>query len=292
LQRSIQQLLAGDAAKLAVALALDASAARIEVQSLLRHVLNVSRAWLLAHSEQMPDQAQLAAYQALFQRRLSGEPLAYILGEREFFGLAFKVSPATLIPRPETELLVDLALQRLPRHGVHRVLDLGTGSGAIALSIALARPDVEVWACDASAEALGIAQENAQRFQLHNVRLIESDWFAALPAMRFDLIVSNPPYIAEGDPHLSLGDLRFEPARALAAGKDGLRDIRHLVNESKPFLAEGAWLLFEHGYDQAARVRTLLQEGGYCKVFSVRDLAGIERVSGASLRVNVCSQTV
>ncbi len=278
--RSIQQILAGDAATLAVTLPLDPGAARIEVQSLLQHVLGQSRAWLLAHSELPLNATQADSYLALLRRRLGGEPLAYVLGEREFFGLTFKVTPATLIPRPETELLVELALQRIPPRSKSRVLDLGTGSGAIALSIAHARPDAEVWACDISAEALAVASENVGRLKLKNVQLVRSDWCVALPAMRFEMIVSNPPYIAEGDPHLAQGDLRFEPARALAAGENGLRDIRHLVNESRRFLGEGAWLLFEHGYDQAARVRELLHVAGFAGVFSARDLAGIERVSG------------
>lgn len=279
MSRSIQQVIAGDAATLATTLALDASTARIEIQTLLQRTLGVNRAYLLAHAiEALSDDAD-AAYRRLLERRLAGEPLAYILGEREFFGLTFRVTPATLIPRPDTELLVELALQRMPAAPC-RVLDLGTGSGAIALSIAHARPDVEVWACDVSPDALAVAKENARRLDLSNVRLLESDWFAALPALQFDLIVSNPPYIAEGDPHLAQGDLRFEPARALASGPDGLRDIRHLINESAKFLRQGGWLLFEHGYDQAARVRERLEQAGYADVFSARDLAGIERVSG------------
>lgn len=278
--RSIRLLLAGDAATLAAALALDPGSARLEAQCLLQHVLGKPRAWLLAHSETALSPEQQAEYEALLRRRVQGEPIAYILGEREFYGLNFKVTPATLIPRPETELLVDLALQRLPPGRAARVLDLGTGSGAIALSIAHARPDAEVWGCDLSAEALRVAGENAQRLRLDNVRLVQSDWFGALAAMRFDLIVSNPPYIAEGDPHLSQGDLRFEPPRALASGQDGLRDIRHLASEGRHFLAPAGWLLFEHGYDQAARVRDLLQKTGYRNVFSALDLAEIERVSG------------
>lgn len=280
---SIRELLAGDAAKLAAVLALDLHTARIEAQSLLQHALGKPRAWLLAHPEQVLDQPA-AAYRTLLQRRLSGEPLAYILGEREFFGLTFKVTPATLIPRPETELLVELALQRVPPQGKYQVLDLGTGSGAIALSIAHARPDAEIWACDVSVDALAVARENVQRLRIGNVQLLESDWFDALPALRFDVIVSNPPYIAEGDRHLAEGDLRFEPVRALVGGQDGLRDIRHLITDSRRALARDAWLLFEHGYDQAERARDLLREGGYENVFSARDLAGIERVSGGQLR--------
>ncbi len=276
---SIRQLLAGDAAQLAAVLGLGQATARIEAQTLLQQALHVSRAWLLAHAEDVPPAPAAEACRALLQRRLAGEPLAYILGEREFFGLTLKVTPATLIPRPETELLVELALARIGQ-GPHRVLDLGTGSGAVAVAIAHMRPDAEVWACDVSPEALAVAAQNVRGLGLGNVRLAESDWFAALPAQPFDLIVSNPPYIAAGDPHLSQGDLRFEPARALASGPDGLRDIRHLIVESKRFLTGEGWLLFEHGYDQAARARALLQQSGYRNVFSAKDLAGIERVSG------------
>ncbi|HEX5364202.1 MAG TPA: peptide chain release factor N(5)-glutamine methyltransferase, partial [Gallionella sp.] len=198
--------------------------------------------------------------------------------EREFFGLNFKVTPATLIPRPDTELLVELALQKIPQQG--RVLDLGTGSGAIALSIAHARPDAEVIAVDASPEALEVAQDNARRLKLANVRLLHSDWFSALQDARFVLIVSNPPYIASADAHLEQGDLRFEPRTALASGSDGLDDIRRIIADAKAHLLADGWLLFEHGYDQAERVRELLRQAGYAEVFSAHDLSGIERVSG------------
>lgn len=277
---TLQSRLTQDKAALEAALSLDSVEARIEVQMLLQHVLGISRAYLLAHPERVLDKAQAAAYGVLLQRRLAGEPLAYILGEREFFGLTFKVTPATLIPRADTELLVELALQRIPQLG--RVLDLGTGSGAIALSIAHVRPDVKVTAVDASQDALEVARENAQRLNIGNVRLLQSDWFTALPGERFDLIVSNPPYIAEGDAHLAQGDLRFEPRDALASGADGLDDIRRIVAGTKEHLHAGGWLLFEHGYDQAGRVRELLGAAGYAEVFSARDLAGIERVSGGT----------
>lgn len=290
---SIQSLLTQDRAALESALSLDAATARIEVQMLLQQALGVSRAYLIAHADDMLDGRKLTAYQALLQRRLAGEPLAYILGEREFFGLNFKVTPATLIPRPDTELLVELALQRIPqtppslplsgeerRVSVFRVLDLGTGSGAIALSIAHARPDAEVMAVDASSEALQVARENAQRLNIGNARFMQSDWFSALADERFDLIVSNPPYIADADAHLAQGDLRFEPRTALASGADGLDDIRRIVADAKAHLSPGGWLLFEHGYDQAGRARELLETAGYAEVFSARDLAGIERVSG------------
>ena len=280
LPRTIQNTLTQDTARLTETLALDASGARIEVQTLLQNVLNASRAYLLAHPERCLNDSEQTRYEELLQRRLHGEPIAYLLGEREFFGLMFKVTLATLIPRPETELLVELALQRIPQNEPCRVLDLGTGSGAIALSIAHARPDVEVVAVDASTKALAVARENAQRLGISNTTFVQSDWYTALDEQRFDLIVSNPPYVAAGDPHLQRGDLRFEPASALASGKDGLRDIRHIVTHARVHLYPEGWLLFEHGYDQAAQVRELMQQAGFNAVFSAQDLAGIERVSG------------
>ena len=291
---TIQSLLTHDKAALEAALELDSGSARIEVQCLLQAVLQVNRAYLLTHPEQILGAEQQAHYAALLERRLSGEPLAYILGEREFFGLMFRATPATLIPRPDTELLVELALQRIPqpslqpspawgRGSLFRVLDLGTGSGAIALSIAHARPDIEVTAVDASQDALEVARENAQRLNIGNAHLLRSDWFSALAGERFDLIVSNPPYIADRDAHLAQGDRGFEPRGALASGADGLDDIRRIVADAKEHLNAGGWLLFEHGYDQAGRVRELLRQAGYAEVFSARDLAGIERVSGGTI---------
>lgn len=273
----IQNILRNDGKQLESALSLDSSTARIEVQMLLQQVLGVNRAYLLAHPERVLGEEQQASYRKLLQRRLAGEPLAYILGEREFFGLSFRVTPATLIPRPDTELLLELALQRLPQRG--RVLDLGTGSGAIALSIAHSRPDAAVTAVDASADALEVARENARRLNIGTARFVHSDWFSALSNERFDLIVSNPPYIEDADAHLQQGDLRFEPRSALASGADGLDDIRRIVAGAKAHLNPGGWLLFEHGYDQAARARELLEASGYAEVFSARDLSGIERVS-------------
>jgi len=265
---------------LEAALNLDPGSARIEIQSLLQAVLQVNLAFLLTHPELILDADQHARYMALFERRLNGEPVAYILGEREFYGLNFKVSPATLIPRPETELLVDMALWRIPPHGIFRLLDLGTGSGAIALSIAHARPDAEVIAVDVSQDALEVARENAQRLNIGNVRLLHSDWYSALHGEYFDMIVSNPPYIAMNDAHLSQGDLRFEPRTALTSGADGLESIRLIISQSRAHLHNGSRLLLEHGYDQAEQVRAQLQQAGFAAVFSARDLAGIERVSG------------
>ena len=301
---TIQDSLLHDSARLSNELTLPPNSARIEVQCLLQHVLNVPRAWLLAHPEYRLDQPQQSRYDELLQRRLAGEPIAYILGEREFFGLNFKVTPATLIPRPETELLVELALQRIPstlsRPNGHplprageglgergwgrvrefRILDLGIGSGAIALAIAHNRPHACVQGCDATSAALEVARNNAQRLDIANASFVQSDWYEALGAQLFDLIVSTPPYVAANDPHLEQGDLRFEPASALASGADGLQDIRRIVSGAPAHLHPGGWLLLEHGYDQAERVRELFRQAGFSAVFSACDLAGIERVSG------------
>jgi release factor glutamine methyltransferase len=288
----IATLLRQDKSRLEAALGLDSGTSRLEIQMLLQHTLNVPRSYLLAHPEQVLNATQQAAYAAMLQRRLQGEPIAHILGEREFFGLNFKVTPDTLIPRPETELLVELALQRIPSPGLSatlsrlreregfRVLDLGTGSGAIAIAIAHARPDAEVTAVDASEAALRVARENAKRLGIANVDFQQSDWFSALAGQRFDLIVSNPPYIAAGDKHLAEGDVRFEPISALASGTDGLDDIRRIVSQAGGFLEPGAWILLEHGYDQATQVRELLHQNGFTEVFSAKDIAGIDRSSG------------
>ena len=283
LPHQIQNILSRDTAKLSSSLVLETSTARIEVQSLLQKVLDVHRVYLLAHPERCLTHAELAHYESLLQRRLAGEPIAYILGAREFFGIDFKVTPATLIPRPDTELLVEQALQRISRIEPSTVLDMGTGSGAIALAIAHQRPLAEVTACDASAAALVVAQENALTLGINNVHFVRSNWFAALKMQRFSIIVSNPPYIAEGDPHLTQGDVRFEPESALVAGVDGLDDIRHIILHATLHLQLGGWLLLEHGYEQAVQVRNLLQQAGYGAVFSVCDLGGIERVSGGQI---------
>ena len=277
--RCIARILRLHVNQLQSTLSLDPGTARIEVQCLLQEVLSVNRAYLLTHPERVLSDDEYARYNALLERRMQGEPIAYLLGEREFFGLNFKVTPATLIPRPDTELLVELALQRIPQRGQFFVLDMGTGSGAVALSIAHARPDVEVVAVDASEAALSVARENAQRLNISNVRLLHSDWFAALATERFDLIVSNPPYIEANDAHLSLGDVRFEPLSALVSGADGLDDIRRISAAAGSHLHSGGWLMFEHGYDQSARVRQLMQQAGFTGVASARDLSGIERVT-------------
>lgn len=281
MDRTLSSILRQDQLRLEAALQLETSAARIEIQCLLQHVLQVNRAYFFAHPERTLSRLECSDYQTLLQRRLLGEPIAYILGEREFFGLNLKVTPATLIPRPDTELLVELALTHCPARA--RVLDMGTGSGAIALAIAHQRPDAEVWACDASATALTVARDNAHQLGIHNVHFVESDWFSALAEQRFDLIVANPPYIAADDAHLSQGDVRFEPLSALASGTDGLDDIRSIIKQAAMHLENNGWLIVEHGYDQAARVRQLLQAAHFNAVFSAKDLSGIERCSGGEI---------
>jgi release factor glutamine methyltransferase len=250
----------------------------LENRILLCHATGLTRVQLITRADQ-PVTADEAAHLAeLVRRRLAGEPIAYLVGKREFFGLDFAVSDAVLIPRPDTELIVELAIERLPPQG--RLLDMGTGSGAIAVSIAHSRADAEVTALDLSDAALDIARSNAA-YHHARVRFLQSDWFGALDANdTFDLVASNPPYIAAGDVHLSQGDLRFEPAGALTDHADGLSALRTIVEGSPAHLAPGGWLLMEHGYDQAVAVRALLDAAGYTEVQSWRDIAGIERVSG------------
>jgi release factor glutamine methyltransferase len=276
---TIKHLLLQDSSTLKAALNLESGEARSEVQCLLQRSMKVQRAYLLAHPEQALIDEELVDYQSLLRRRMTGEPIAYILGEREFFGLNLKVTPATLIPRPETELLVEQALILIPQKCAMRVLDLGTGSGAIALAIAHSRPEAEVWACDVSDEALAVAGANAQRMGIQNVRFIRSEWYSALAGQRFDLIVSNPPYVAASDPHLKRGDVRFEPLSALVGGFDGLEDIRRITRRASQHLLLAGWILLEHGYDQAESVRELLAENGFIGVSTEIDLAGVERVS-------------
>jgi len=253
----------------------------LENRILLCHALRLTRVQLITQSERRLDQAESDALKALFARRLRGEPIAYIVGLREFYGLDFRVTPDVLIPRPDTELLVELAMERLPTGGA--LLDMGTGSGAIAVAIAHSRPDAVVTALDASAAALAIARENAAAHQTR-VTLLESDWYGALAKdQRFAVIASNPPYIVEGDVHLSQGDLRFEPVDALTDHGDGLSDLRTIIDGAPAHLLPQGWLLMEHGYDQAAAVRALLAGTGFTDVQSWRDLAGIERVSGGRL---------
>lgn len=254
--------------------------ARRESALLLRHVLGVSDAWLVAHSGDAVEAGHADAFQRLIERRAHGEPVAYLTGMRGFHALELRVAPGVLIPRAETEVLVDLALQCIPVDVDGRVADLGTGSGAIALAIAHARPQARVFATDVSEAALEMARGNAERLHIDNVEFRHGDWYAALDDEHFDMIVSNPPYIAEGDPHLHEGDLRFEPAAALASGADGLDAIRVIVRGARGHLRRGGWLLLEHGFDQSDDVRDLLLDHGYAEVFTRQDLEGRERVSG------------
>lgn len=255
----------------------------LESRILLSHVLGWSRTQLITRDREPLAPETLAVYRALRARRVAGEPIAYLTGTREFFGLTLTVSPSVLIPRPETELLVELALARLDGRRAPRVLDLGTGSGAIALAIAHSRPDAQVTALDRSPDALDVARENARQLGLtERVTFLASDWYAALPASAapFDVIVSNPPYIVSGDDHLSQGDLRFEPVDALTDHADGLAALRTIVAGAPSRLLPNGWLLCEHGYHQAADVRTLCLAAGFADVASERDLAGIERTTG------------
>ena len=253
--------------------------ARIDAQLLHLHALGRSphdRAWLLAHdSDALPAEVQ-ERLESWLQRRLAGEPIAYITGRKEFFGLSLQVDARVLDPRPDTETLVDWALTLLRADRAQRVLDLGTGSGAVALAIQHERPSCQVTAVDASADALAVASANAQRLALP-VRFVQSDWMAHVSGP-FELIVSNPPYVAEGDPHLAA--LTHEPLQALTSGADGLDDIRQIIQQAPSRLTAGGWLLLEHGWDQAPAVRDLLQRAGFAHVQSRQDLAGVARCTG------------
>jgi len=256
---------------------------RLESRMLLEHVLAKPRAWLLAHDDEPLDDAVVATFLALATRRALGEPMAYLLGEREFMGHMFTVTPDVLIPRPDTELLVEIAVESLIRLPEPDVVDLGTGSGAIAVSLALACPHARVAASDLSPAALAVARGNAMRLGA-TVTWHQGDWYAALPeARRYDLILSNPPYVACRDAHLSQGDLRYEPRSALTDGADGLRALRVLAEGCVARLKPGGAICLKHGWDQAAAVRGMLSAAGLCEVYSRRDLAGIERVTGGRL---------
>ena len=283
--------------------------AALEVQLLLQHVLNVNRAWLIAHENDFLQANNHAGFEVLLKRRLNGEPIAYILGYREFYGFKLKVTPDTLIPRADTETLVEAALARIPTQSPNRpslrakrsnletknsdeiasspsssqrqtsVLDLGTGTGAIALAMAKHRPQALVTAVDASEKALSVAQENAKTLGIANIHFINSDWFGVLSGQRFDMIVSNPPYIETNDTHLKQGDLRFEPISALASGMDGLDDIREIIDSAALHLNRHGWLLLEHGYNQAETVAKLFMHAGFADISHALDLAGIQRVT-------------
>lgn len=258
---------------------------RLDARLLLQVATGCSHSDLLARPETPVIGPAHAQFMAWVERRASGEPLAYVLGESEFRGRVFQVSPAVLIPRPETEVLIEQALDCLRRLDAPRVLELGTGSGIIAVSLALECPTAQLLAVDLSADALSVARNNAGRLGAA-IEFRQSDWFSALAGQRFDLIVSNPPYVAAGDPHLTQDGLPFEPAMALSdgeAGGNGLACIRHIVGHAAAHLQPGGWLLFEHGYDQGAASRNLLSAAGFKAAFTQTDLAGIDRVSGGHL---------
>jgi release factor glutamine methyltransferase len=272
---SIEQALQTAAAKL------NNTDGAMEARLLLQQVLGVNRAWLIAHANDALQTNRDAEFQALLTRRLAGEPIAYLIQQREFYGLTLRVSPATLIPRPDSETLVDAALEKIPHPSTKpiTVLDLGTGSGAIALAIAHNRPQASVLAVDASDAALAVAQDNASELKLSNVQFALSDWYAKLAEQRFDLIVSNPPYIAENDSHLSQGDLRFEPLSALTSGQDGLDDIRQITEQGLIHLMPQGWLMLEHGYDHGVAVRELMAQAGLVEIATRQDLGGNDRVT-------------
>lgn len=250
-----------------------------DAELLLAHVLGRPRSWLYAHGDDELDTDATLRFTELLTRRRAGEPVAYLTGHRGFWRFDLEVNPATLIPRPETELLVELALARLPADCPLRIADLGTGSGAIALALAHERPRADVVATDASPGALTVADTNAQALGLANVRFLQGDWFAPIAGETFDLIASNPPYIADGDVHLGEGDLRFEPRSALASGIDGLDAIRRIAAQAPAHLVPGGWLLLEHGWDQGDAVRGLLAATGLVEVETVRDLEQRDRIS-------------
>lgn len=252
-----------------------------EAKILLARVLDRDRAWIAAHADDDIDAAAAKAFDALARRRRDGEPVAYLVGKKEFYGLDLLVTPDVLIPRPETELLVELAFGKLTPDRIGSALDLGTGSGAVALAIASQRPQASVLGVDSSRAAVLLATRNAARLELGNVSFVESHWFDVLHGQRFDLVVGNPPYIATDDPHLTEGDLRFEPPEALRGGPDGLAAIRAIIATAPAHLNAGGWLLLEHGYDQAPRVRDAMVEAGLIDATSARDLAGIQRVTCA-----------
>lgn len=252
--------------------------AQLDAELLLAAALGKTRSYLRTWPERIVGSDAAEAFAGFLARRRAGEPVAYILGQQGFWSLDLEVAPDTLIPRPETELLVETALQRIPAHAA-QVLDLGTGSGAVALALACERAGWRVTGVDRVPQAVALAERNRQRLALGNVQIRASHWFDALGDERFDAIVSNPPYIASDDPHLARGDVRFEPASALVAGPDGLDDIRQIVAQAPRHLTAGGWLMLEHGYDQASRVRELLAREGFEHIESRQDLGGHERIS-------------
>ena len=251
---------------------------RRDAEILLEHVTGRGRTFILAFGETQLTDEQCQQLDALLTRRRDGEPIAHLTGVREFWSLPLFVSPATLIPRPDTECLVEQALARLPEQPC-RILDLGTGTGAIALALASERPDCEIIAVDRMPDAVSLAQRNAQHLAIKNIHILQSDWFSALAGQRFATIVSNPPYIDAADPHLAEGDVRFEPLTALVAGDQGLADLAHIIREGRQYLQPGGWMLLEHGWTQGEAVRALFREAGYLDVATCRDYGDNERLT-------------
>jgi len=253
--------------------------ARLDAEVLLCHTLNWSRTKIFIAEDQQLSDEELNQFNAAIERRVKGEPIAYITGEQEFWSLPFKVNAATLIPRPETEHLVEQALLKIPANEKQSVLDLGTGSGAVVIAIASERPLCKCVAVDSSDAALQMANVNAQNLGFKNVSFLQSNWFSALTGQKYDVIASNPPYIEEQDPHLQQGDVVFEPRSALISGVDGLDDIRLICSQAKTHLFQQGWLMLEHGWQQAKDVRQIFKDNGFMQVESINDLAGIERLT-------------
>lgn len=268
--------------QLAKTLKSDKSIARLEARVLASYAWNVTSSWLIAHDTDVLTSQQRGQFQALLERRLNGEPIAYITGEREFYGRSFVVTPAVLIPRPETELLVEVVLAQIPLHQPIDILELGTGSGCIAVSLALERPHAHVTAVEQDARALSVAQTNALNLGAH-VEFLKSDWFSALANRKFDFIVSNPPYVPSNDPHLRRGDVQFEPLCALVSGMKGIDDLAHIINQAPAFLKTQGSVYLEHGYDQSRAITDLLSKAGYTSIQSWLDLSGITRVTKGKL---------
>jgi release factor glutamine methyltransferase len=253
--------------------------AALDAEILLCLTLEKPRAYLRAWPDREPEPQQILRFQALLRQRLQGTPVAYLTGRREFWSLDFRVTPDVLIPRPETELLIELSLNLLPKDQPVKIIDLGTGSGIIAVTLAKELPQAEVTATDFSQAALDVAKHNAEQHNAAHIRFLHSDWFASVPAAVFDLVISNPPYIAENDAHLGRGDVRFEPRSALTAPRQGLADIQTIAREARRYLRTGGHLLIEHGFDQEAAVQAIFREAGYDQVQTHKDLSGQPRAT-------------
>ncbi|MEE8057138.1 MAG: peptide chain release factor N(5)-glutamine methyltransferase [Pseudomonadales bacterium] len=258
--------------------------AALDTELLLCHCLQKNRSYLRCWPQVSVSNEIEQHFLSLLARREQGEPIAYLIGERGFWSLDLQVSPATLIPRPETELLVEKSLALLSAYPRANVLDLGTGTGAIALALAREKSSWQVLACDVEAQAVSLAETNRRNLALDNVVIIQSDWFKAITKQCFDLIVSNPPYIDREDPHLRIGDVRFEPRSALVADNKGLADIEEIIVNAHAYLSDQGWLLLEHGYNQGEDVRDLLQQGGFNHIFTNQDFASVDRISGGQWR--------